>query len=708
MYLRYLYISCKITFLGCLLFFISSCNNTLQNSVETLSDAKNDSILSWIQQGESTNTSKEKRYAFLEKAVKTANEIRSDSLKTNYFSSLSFAYFKLNDSALFREINSKAFVLTNKTKDSTRLADAHWDLADFLDKNALKDSSYYHYSKAQKIYHNLNNDSNSALLFYYMAKIQSSIGDYTGSEITTIKALELFKPLNDYKRLFSCYNLLGIDASSLKEYSRSLEYYNEALFYLKKSSSNPLLEQNIINNIGVVYQKQGQYKKAISYLSQVISYDSIYYKNPKLYAKALNNLGRNKCDLNDNRNLPLIFIKAYAIFDSIEDLTGQSSTSYNLSKYYLKQGDSTKAMYNIKRAKNFAKQVDDNARLLETLRMLPKVDPKNVARYTQEYVTLSDSLQQQERTIRDKFARIRFETDEVNAENQLINAENQLLAKQKQLWTGVAAIVLLIAVSTFVIISQRTKNKILQFRQEQQASNQEIFNLLLAQNQNIEEGKQIEQKRISEELHDGVLGKMLGARMMLIGLNKKVDEKAIAERAKAISILQGVEGEVRSISHELSHAAYQKINNFILSIKDLLQTIQSSSEIEINFKFAETLDYDALTGDVKINLYRMIQEILQNSVKHSECNAIDLNFTADVEFLKITIADNGKGFLIKKGRKGIGMRNIESRIKKVNGTWDIDSEIGKGTTVTLVIPLISNDNEDVTDRVLLHKDLQEN
>ncbi len=685
--------SCKVIFIGCLVFIIFSCSNTNQNLIDPLSNTQTDSISIWIEKGGTNHISKKKRYSLLAKAYQNANAITIDSLKIKYFSELSLAYYRLNDSLLFRKINTETLRFARKTKDSIRIAEAHWDVASFLRRNGVKDSAYYHFNKAQKIYQSLNDDYSSARILTNIAGVQASIGDYTGSEITIIKAIELFKSLNKYDKLYKCYNLLGIDAGSLKEYSRALEYYNEALFYLRKNEQgNKLLEQSTNNNIAVLYQRQGQHKKAILYLSKVIAYDSIYYKDTKLYAKALNNLGYNKCVLNDTRELPGLFTKALSIFDSIGYLEGQSGATYNLAKYYLQQGDSTTALYNLQRSKSYAKQSSDNNRWLDVLRILPKVSPKKAAQYTQEYVTLSDSLHQQERKIRDKFARIRFETGEVNAENQLINAENELLAKQKQLWTGVAAILLIIGAATFIIINQRTKNRILKFREKQQASNQEIFNLLMAQNQNIEEGKQIEQKRISEELHDGVLGKMLGARMMLIGLNKKVDEEAIAERAKAISILQGVEGEVRSISHELSHAAYQKINNFVLSIQDLLKTIQSSSKIEINFKYAETLDWDALSGDIKINLYRMVQEILQNSVKHSECTVINLDFVADVEFLKITIADNGKGFVIKKGRKGIGMRNIASRIKKVDGTWSIDS-IGKGTTVKLVIPLILNKND---------------
>ena len=661
-----------------------------------------DSIDAWVSQSRNTDYSYKKRALLLNKAYQKTNAIIDDSTKTKHFAKLSLASLRLNDSVLFREINFKALLYSYKTKDSTRLAEAHWDLASFFNKYAIKDSSYYNFNEAQKIYLGLNDNLTQARMLINMGNIQSNIGDYTGSEITIIKAIELLKPLNEHTRLYNCYNILGNNAASIKEHSRAIEYHNKALYYLEESNEkNVLSKQTTNNNIAVVYQKQGQPKKAITYLKQVISHDSLYDKSPRLYARALNNLAYNKYEINDTRELPNLFFRAYDIFDSINYLSGKSGASYNLAQYYLKEGDSTKALVNAKKAQNFAQQINDNERVLETLRLLSKIDLPNTTIYTQQYLNLNDSLQQQERKIRDKFARIRFETDEINAENKLINAENELLAKQKQLWLVIAVIILLVAGSIFIILNQRTKNRILKFEQKQQASNEEIFNLLLAQKKNIEEGKQIEQKRISEELHDGVLGKMLGARMMLLGLNKKTDPEAISERAKAISTLQSIEGEVRSISHELSHAAYQKINNFILSIKDLLEDIENSSKININFKFSETLDYDILNGDIKINLYRVIQEILQNSVKHSGCSHININFMADIEVLKVSIIDNGKGFTVKKEKKGIGMRNIASRIEKVNGIFSINSKIGEGTTIDLQIPIISNKNDTISNKVIV-------
>ena len=125
----------------------------------------------------------------------------------------------------------------------------------------------------------------------------------------------------------------------------------------------------------------------------------------------------------------------------------------------------------------------------------------------------------------------------------------------------------------------------------------------------------------------------------------------------------------------------------------------------MEFDCADDLDYDALNGDIKINLYRIIQEIIQNAVKHSGCSCVSLSFNEDSEYLKVTISDDGKGFVVKKGKKGIGMGNITSRMTKVNGTWNIDSTLGLGTTVTLVIPIVTSDN---TNNIKIEQgDLQE-
>mgnify|MGYP000076199488 CR=1 FL=1 len=657
-----------------------------------------DSVQIVLNKSNSLEKGDPKKSQLLHIASQKVRKIPNDTLKCKYFTEISLQLTYTNDTTQFRTLNREALRLAERIKDSSSISYLHWDLGDYFKKTAVSDSAFYHFNKAEKIFTAIGDNASSGIVLCSMAWAQNSIGDYTGSDITAIRAVEKLKPLARFDELSRCYSLLGDNAKLLNEYDRSLEYYNESLNYLRMAEENPLNELGIKNGFGLVYQKKGEHEKAITYFSEVLRFDSLRFKKPMLYSRALNNLGYSYLKTNKIDKLPGPFTQAIAIQDSIDDLGGKTSSSHKLAEYFLVKKDTANAIIHLQVAKTYALQNNNNKRLLEILRLFPRVDPVNSSSYTQEYLALNDSLLIQERQIRDKFARIQFETNE-------ISAENQLLARQKQLWTGIAASLLLLGLSTFVIVSQRVKNQKLLFKEQQQASNQEIFNLLLAQKEKVEEGKKLEQKRVSEELHDGVLGRMLGTRMMLLGLNKKTDEASIAERAKAIAILQEVESEVRSISHELSHAAYQKIHNFILSITDLVQSVESSSKIDINFNYADDLDYDALTGEIKINLYRILQESIQNAVKHADCTHINLSFGADSEALRVVVSDDGKGYFVKKGKKGIGTRNIASRIQKVNGTWDIDSTVGKGTTVTLIIPIVANDNS--SNIKMIQEELQE-
>lgn len=136
----------------------------------------------------------------------------------------------------------------------------------------------------------------------------------------------------------------------------------------------------------------------------------------------------------------------------------------------------------------------------------------------------------------------------------------------------------------------------------------------------------------------------------------------------------------------MSRASQEKIHNFIVSIEELVQTIQESSQMKCHFEYDKIIDYDQLKGDIKINIYRIVQESLQNCRKHAKASEVDVRFESEDDRVKITITDNGVGFDQKKGKKGIGLKNINSRLEKLNGTYDIQSKIGHGTKVIVTIP----------------------
>ncbi|MEH6747023.1 MAG: ATP-binding protein [Maribacter arcticus] len=667
---------------------LGSCSESEPTKVVTPIAIEKDSVSLWIEESKNPKSTELQKAAVLKNAYQYALSTTSDALKAKYFSFLSENLYLTGDSTLFRKINKQAISINRKLNDSLPLGYAYWDLAEFFKTYSVKDSAYNSYSEAQKVFENSKEQQLSGRMYLEMAKIQSEIKDYVGSETTSTSAIERFKPLADNLFLYYGYKSLGISLGGLGEVEKSQTYYHEALYYLKLADLDKVQEASIINNIGVLYRDNKQYKIAIDNFKTVLKTDSLIIKNPSLYAKALSNLASSKLYDNDTLGVNKLFLEAIEIKKK-ENLTASLASSFfNYAEYKAFANDTLSAITNAKIAEELSLKSEGNESLLEVWPFLATLDNKKAPDYFKKYIQLDDSLQKEERKLQNKFARIRFETDEFIAENVELETEKEVLSKQKQIWIGIAAGFFLLGLSVYIIINQRAKNQKLRFDQQQQANNQEIFNLMLMQKQKVDEVKRLEQKRISEELHDGVLGKMLGARMVLTGLNKRATEEAIQEKSKALGSLQEIEHEIRSISHELSHSAYQKINNFTDSIESLLSG--GNKNIKTIFNYNEDESWDSLEGTIKINVYRIIQETFQNAIKHANCTIFEITFYRTDDVFNVIMNDNGRGFNINKGKKGIGIRNITSRIDKLNGTYHVDSVEGKGTTISLQIPVNKN------------------
>lgn len=680
MTLNYLHFKSRIICSLFLAILLTSCGERETKQTSNNYTEDNDSITYWIEQSSNPNLDPEEQEEFLAKAYLEVRARSEDSTATETLSKISLAYLKRRDSVKFRQTNRETMEFAMNFNDSVNLAEAHWDIATFFKRYSIPDSAFFHYGEAHKIFKEINDDLLSGRMLYNMAAVQANIKDYIGSEINSIKAIEILKPIKANRYLSYCYNNLAIVTKDLEEYQRALEYYNESLKYAESVDNKVDILRTYQNNVGTLYQKKGDHLEAIKYFRQALQDDeALIYEKPEEYARILNNLSFSKLKLLDTLGIENQFYRALEIRDSLGSYEGLSSSHYSIATFKLLQKDTVTAYDHAQQAVYYSKRSANNDRLLLTYQLLPKIDPANATKYAEAYIGLNDSLQMQERKIRDKFARIQFETDE-------FIEQNRLLAQQRQMWIGIAMGLLLLAISIFIIIYQRTKNQKLRFEQQQQEANQEIFDLMLSTSQKVEEGKHDEQKRISEELHDGVLGQMNGIRMVLLGLNKKTDDASINMRSDAIEKLQNVQEEIRTISHELSDAAYQKFHNFIISIRDLVDSVSQAAQIEAEFTYDHDTAWDELSGEIKINLYRVVQEGLQNCVKYSQASLIKLNFDADESELKITLEDDGVGFDSKKVKKGIGHKNITSRMSKIGGSWKVTSAPGKGTKININVP----------------------
>ena len=670
-----------------MVFYLSGCQQDTAK-IKISSAIQNDSLSIWINEVRNdSDLSGDSKKAILEKVVTTAEIHLPDTAKTKIYSQVSLAYRRLGDSSSFRQINTRLMGLSNRIDDYQTLGEAHWDLGDFYNP-AKPDSSYYHYKEAHENFLKAELDANAkdypGRILYAMALVKDNNKDYVGAEKDIVAAIGFFKEKGFNARLFSSYNLLANIQNGLNNLGKALEYHELAGNYIQYNNRDRQYRDSVYNtmNKGVAYIRNENYSKGIELLNTVLSYDSLKFKEPQSYAKGLASLANGQFQNGDPNieDMKQLIQESNDILDSLGDTFHKARNHEFMAELLAFENDTSQAINMAHAAKRIAEETNNNDRLLTTLQLLTTLDKKNSADHAKAYFNLSDSLQAQERNIRDKFALIAMETDEVIE-------QNEALARQKRTWIAIAAGLLLFAVAVFTIITLRVNNQKLKFRQKQQESNQEIYNLMLAQQGKIQEGKQLEQKRISEEIHDGILGEMLGIRLILSGLNERNDEAAVAQRAELIDKLQELEEEMRTISHELNDASYQKINNFIVSVADLIKSIGASTELKTEFTHDQNMDWDALDGELKINSYRIVQESMQNCIKHAQCKSIAVDFKVLDEKLIVTIKDDGIGFDKNKGKKGIGLKNIISRVHKMSGALNIDSEIGKGTLVRVEIPI---------------------
>jgi signal transduction histidine kinase len=198
---------------------------------------------------------------------------------------------------------------------------------------------------------------------------------------------------------------------------------------------------------------------------------------------------------------------------------------------------------------------------------------------------------------------------------------------------------------------------------------------------------QKEKKRIAQELHDGVLGRLFGARLNLDSLNRFTDEEAIANRFNYLNELKNIEQDIREISHDLNREKYVLINNFVAIVNNLVEEQKNAFSPVVTCTIDEKIKWDQIANTMKINLYRMLQESLQNCNKYANASKIDILFELKEDWIYFSVADNGIGFDVKSKKKGIGLQNMISRTTECNGQLDVSSQKGSGTTIQIKLPL---------------------
>jgi len=662
-------------FISCILFFAFS-------SFDSQEGKKDQDIPSLIKDSRNTKYEHSLRLEKLNDAYALIQEMDSGSLKISYLSTISKAYYALKKEKLFLKVNRQAWHHAVDQGDSLQIANSCRNFGIYYRDKKQNDSAYYYFFEASKIYNKTGNRVLEGKALLGMAIIQKNIKDYVGGEVTTVKALRCLEGTKEYFSLFSLYNNLGMISDEFGRYDAAVENHNLAYKYAKKVKNSSSGEVISLNNLGLTYEKQQKYQEAIQYYEKALTYKKVLGRNPGFYAIILDNIAIAKFRSGDTEELPELFYRPLRICDSINDTSGKIFINLHLSEYYQSISQLEAAKKHALEAKSLSESQDANRDLLKSLLLLSEIsEAKEGLNYSQQYIHLNDSLLAQERATRNQFARIRFETDVIEEQKEKVTKQREWL-----LW-GIVVLLLVFGL-LFVIFKQQQYNNELRYAQEQQKANEEIYQLMLSQQVKLEEGRQMEKRRISEELHDGVLGRLFGTRLGLDGLNQRQTDDLAYERSKYIVELSSIEKEIRRISHDLSSNTFISEVAFVEVVEKLI--VEHCKVHKLNYKFEDdpAIEWDEITDNVKINLYRIIQESLQNIAKHAKAENIQIRFDMVPNRIKITIFDDGIGFKNQKFRKGIGLKNITSRTREIKGDVTFENRENQGAMVVITLPAI--------------------
>ena len=482
--------------------------------------------------------------------------------------------------------------------------------------------------------------------------------------------------------MYDAYNLLGLIYNELEDYKNAMRYHNRALasiddelmasFYQPKATS--------YNNIGYLHLKTQDYKQAKIYFQKGLDQKNVFKDKPSLYAMLLNNLAYSKFKLNEKEGLPDLFFRSLKTRDSLQLSAGVIASKINLSEYFISKNETLRASQFAKQALELSKKTNNYRNVLNSLKQLSIIEPQNAAVYGNEYIQVSEKLQKSERKMGNKFTRIEYETEEIKNENKDLVQQNRNLV---YIFSGLA----MLGLFSFVIRTQKAKNRELLFKQQQQMANEEIYNLMITQQNTIEINRIKEKKRVARELHDGVLGRLFGVRINLDSLNKIVDGTAVEKRNNYLIELKNIEQDIREISHDLNREKSELINNFVAIVDNLFEDQKKTHKSKLISSIDPAIKWELVSNSLKINLYRILQEALQNSNKYANANTIKIELRKEEDHLILKISDNGVGFNIKTAKKGIGLQNILFRTKECDGIFDIQSSKKGGTIITVTTPI---------------------
>ena len=543
------------------------------------------------------------------------------------------------------------------------------------------------------------NKENLAATYYLLAQFEAENFDNSANAFKNYtNAREYYNILKDSFMVSQIDKAIGIEYLQSGYYQESLQAFEKALTYFSKV--NDLKNITYINYyISQLYRDKVDPEMELKYLNKSIELNNILQDSSLLVEFLIHKIGSYET-LNELDSAELVAIQTVKLSGKMKDRESMSRSLYHLAQINEKRGNLDRALKYLNDSEEFVsrKPFNKHRRMLysKTTNIYEqKEDFKNAFIYSKKYSELNDSILNKDRIeSQNKFA-VYYKVDEKEEDNKKLELDVETVEeKNKQqrnaMYILTSGLVMLLALLYYIINFYRQKIKAEEIinGQQQEISGQKIReledNIKISSMQSMLEGQEIERERISKDLHDSLGGLLSTIKLQFDSIQSKMDDVGrLREYKSANKMLDTAVEEVRSISQNLQPGALTELG-LIPALNDLFNRFDDETYPDIDFQHYSIPD--KIPTMISLSIYRVIQELLHNTIKHAKAKEILIQINTEDDEMVIQFEDDGVGYDSENlTRKGMGLANIQSRINYLKGQLFTESSDGNGTSTLIHI-----------------------
>ncbi|RYH75571.1 tetratricopeptide repeat protein [Flavobacteriaceae bacterium 144Ye] len=603
-----------------------------QNNVVVLNDSAMDMY----------KTNPQKSIELLEKALTISEK---NKIANNIALSKNNLGIVKRDLGLFTEAKLLSTAALETSTDSIIIASAYNNVGACNRNLGLYEDALAAYVEALKIYDAKSMDSHRATVTNNIGTVYSYLGMNQQAIENHLKAKDIFEAEDNKKGMSEVYNSIAIIYANDGDLLKSLDYFKASLKLEEDLNSQKGIAEST-NNVGAVYYYLEEIDSALLYFNKSVKAERAIGNQTGIGA-TYNNIADVLIENNRLEEAKVYLDSGYYYTRKAKSATDIETALHNYSQYY--------------EAKN---------------------QPQKALEYYKSFTLFRDSILNIETNGKVAELEIQYQTEK--KEKEILSqradlAEKELdLSKKNNYILGLVALAVVLSLLGYLVYSQqKIKNRQLLRENQLKDALAKIETQSKLQDQRL---------RISRDLHDNIGAQLTFIISSLDNLKYgfKLPEK-LGDKLKSISTFTS------STIYELRDTIWAMNKNEI-SIEDLQSRISNfidkahiaSEGIEFNFKKGEQINDDLQFTSVEgMNIYRIIQESVNNAIKYAEATKITVEVNQIDDKLLVQVSDNGKGFDVLKVELGNGLNNMKKRAHEIDGELTVTSAEGNGTTVKL-------------------------